>query len=266
MCCGYTARPRPARWPSEPTSTWATSATTSAPSPTWGLIEEAPELAKDRRERWWRLVARSLRWSGEPLSDDPAEEAVAQAVQSLTLDRHSGARAGLVRGRRRGARALAGAAFAIEKWLHLTAEELGELSGEVDDLLARWQRSGGARRRRAPRAGPVLHLRHPRPAVTARPALDPAAALAAPADPVRRPSPFRHPLLRRDPVINPEHEFVAGRMAELQAQARAASRAHRLAAAAPGRPPRGEGRPPGRPPGRSGLLTDRGPAGRLSAA
>jgi hypothetical protein len=32
-------------------------------------------------------------------------------------------------------------------------------------------------------------------------------------------------------VINREHEFVAGRMAELQAQAFAASRAHRLVAA-----------------------------------
>jgi len=32
-------------------------------------------------------------------------------------------------------------------------------------------------------------------------------------------------------VINREHEFVAGRMAELQTQARAASRAHRLVAA-----------------------------------
>src|SRR5689334_24399850 len=30
-----------------------------------GLVEEAPELAKDRRERWWRLVARSLRWRSE---------------------------------------------------------------------------------------------------------------------------------------------------------------------------------------------------------
>src|ERR1044072_2038476 len=29
-----------------------------------GLIEEAPELAKDRRERWWRRIPLSLCWSG----------------------------------------------------------------------------------------------------------------------------------------------------------------------------------------------------------
>jgi hypothetical protein len=39
------------------------------------------------------------------------------------------------------------------------------------------------------------------------------------------------PDLEGNAVINREHEFVAGRMAELQAQARVASRAHRLVAA-----------------------------------
>ena len=103
-----------------------------------GLVEEAPELAKDRRERWWRLVAGSLRWSGEVLSDDPAGEAVAQAVQSLTLDRHSGhvrAWFGAADQERDPWRATA---FASEKWLHLTADELGELSREIGDVLARW--------------------------------------------------------------------------------------------------------------------------------
>jgi DNA-binding transcriptional ArsR family regulator len=103
-----------------------------------GLVEEAPELAKDRRERWWRLVARSLRWSGEALSDDPADEAVAQAVQSLTLERHTGhVRAWFAAGdeERDPWRATA---FTSEKWLHLTADELGELAGEMADVLSRW--------------------------------------------------------------------------------------------------------------------------------
>ncbi|MFD0784891.1 ArsR/SmtB family transcription factor, partial [Micromonospora azadirachtae] len=26
------------------------------------LVAEAPELARDRRERWWRLVSRGVRW------------------------------------------------------------------------------------------------------------------------------------------------------------------------------------------------------------
>jgi DNA-binding transcriptional ArsR family regulator len=104
-----------------------------------GLVEEAPELAKDRRERWWRLVVRSLRWSGEALSDDPAEEAVAQAVQSLTIDRHAGhVRAWFAAGDEE-REPWREAAFSVEKWLHLTAEELAELSDEVGELFARWR-------------------------------------------------------------------------------------------------------------------------------
>ena len=103
-----------------------------------GLVEEAPELAKDRRERWWRLVARSLRWSGEVLSDDPAEEAIAQAVQSLTIDRHSGHVRAWFAAADEEREPWRSTAFAMEKWLHLTPDELGELSREVADLLARW--------------------------------------------------------------------------------------------------------------------------------
>src|SRR5690349_8545955 len=54
-----------------------------------GLVEEAPELAKDRRERWWRLITAQLRWSGQVFPDDVAGEALAHAVESLTVDRHS---------------------------------------------------------------------------------------------------------------------------------------------------------------------------------
>jgi DNA-binding transcriptional ArsR family regulator len=37
-----------------------------------GLIEEAPELARDRRERWWRLVSRGVLWSSGDFRQDPA--------------------------------------------------------------------------------------------------------------------------------------------------------------------------------------------------
>ena len=104
-----------------------------------GLVEEAPELAKDRRERWWRLVASTLRWSGQSLSDDPAEEAIAQAAQSLTLDRHTGhVRAWFAAGDEE-REPWRETAFIFEKWLHLTADELGQLAEEMSDLFARWR-------------------------------------------------------------------------------------------------------------------------------
>ena len=115
-----------------------------------GLVEEAPELAKDRRERWWRLVARSLRWSGEALSGDPADEAIAQAVQSLTLDRHSGHVRAWFAAADEERDPWRSTAFTSEKWLHLTPDELGELSREIGELLARWsgrERSDDCQRR-----------------------------------------------------------------------------------------------------------------------
>jgi DNA-binding transcriptional ArsR family regulator len=44
------------------------------------LVEEAPQLARDRRERWWRLSDTSRRWSSTSFDDDPAAAAVADAA------------------------------------------------------------------------------------------------------------------------------------------------------------------------------------------
>jgi DNA-binding transcriptional ArsR family regulator len=101
------------------------------------LVEEAPELARDARERWWRLTSPALRWSEVDFADDPASAAVAAAAQSINLDRH----AGLVRGWN----AVADerpewreAAFSTDRWLRLTPAELQQLSEEMVALLGRW--------------------------------------------------------------------------------------------------------------------------------
>ena len=52
-----------------------------------GLIVEVPELARDRRERWWGLASRALRWSNSDFAGDPVGEAVASAAASINLER-----------------------------------------------------------------------------------------------------------------------------------------------------------------------------------
>ncbi|MEV4809897.1 ArsR/SmtB family transcription factor [Micromonospora avicenniae] len=102
------------------------------------LVAEAPELARDRRERWWRLVSRGVRWSNADFGKDPAARAVADAAASLNLDRH----VSLVRawhGADEAAQVAWGdGPFSTDRWLHLSPEELAELSRELVDLLARW--------------------------------------------------------------------------------------------------------------------------------
>src|SRR6476620_9868450 len=51
-----------------------------------GLVEEAPELARDRRERWWRLVSAGTRWSRRDLVDQAAVTA-AEEAEALVLRR-----------------------------------------------------------------------------------------------------------------------------------------------------------------------------------
>ena len=52
-----------------------------------GLVEEAPELARDRRERWWRLVSPSTRWSRAEFRHDPAAVSAAIAAETVAMQR-----------------------------------------------------------------------------------------------------------------------------------------------------------------------------------
>ena len=50
-----------------------------------GFIEEAPALARDRRERWWRAIEDSWSWSTLDFEDDPAGRAIADTAYRLMV-------------------------------------------------------------------------------------------------------------------------------------------------------------------------------------
>src|SRR5215208_1632855 len=54
---------------------------------TAGLIEDAPELARDRRERWWRRLPGPVQWSSADAGDDPSSVAVGTAAEAINLER-----------------------------------------------------------------------------------------------------------------------------------------------------------------------------------
>jgi DNA-binding transcriptional ArsR family regulator len=108
------------------------------------LIEEAPELARDRRERWWRLVSRGVRWSSSDFRDDPATAAIADASDSLSLDYHTQrVRSWFASDDDEKAR-WQDSAFSTDKWLHLTPEELNAVGDEITEVLDRWSRRPAA--------------------------------------------------------------------------------------------------------------------------
>ncbi|MGV9767052.1 ArsR/SmtB family transcription factor [Micromonospora tulbaghiae] len=102
------------------------------------LLVEAPELARDRRERWWKPRNRGVRWSESDFGDDPSTRVVVEAAGSLNLERHTE----LVRAWHTASdethAAWNDAPFSTDHWLHLTPDELDALGREVIALLTRW--------------------------------------------------------------------------------------------------------------------------------
>jgi DNA-binding transcriptional ArsR family regulator len=103
------------------------------------LIEAAPDLARDRRERWWKVSSTSRRWSSTAFGQDPAAEAVVAAAESLNLE-HQVEKVRTWFAQRDGVdQEWTDAAFSADTWLRLTPAELSQLSGEMADLLHRWR-------------------------------------------------------------------------------------------------------------------------------
>ncbi|MBG0568513.1 ArsR/SmtB family transcription factor [Actinoplanes aureus] len=103
------------------------------------LIEEAPELARDRRERWWRLVSRGVRWSTQDFRDDPAAAAVAEAAESLNLEHHTQQVRAWFAAPEEEKQRWGDSAFSTDQWLHLTPDELRQVSEEIRAVLDRWR-------------------------------------------------------------------------------------------------------------------------------
>lgn len=104
-----------------------------------GLIAEAPELARDRRERWWRLADKDLSWTRADFDGDPVAEAVADAAGSILLERQ----VELVRGwaARRGGYGSDwqnGCSVATQAWLRLTPDEARELAADLHAVIQKW--------------------------------------------------------------------------------------------------------------------------------
>lgn len=95
------------------------------------LVEEAPELARDRRERWWRRAPAVLAWSPADFPDDP----VAAAAESLVLDRQSDLARQWFARRDTYPEPWRRAAFTSDHWARLSVAELAELEKRVLALL-----------------------------------------------------------------------------------------------------------------------------------
>ncbi|GAB3413986.1 ArsR/SmtB family transcription factor [Flindersiella endophytica] len=105
-----------------------------------GLVEEVPELAKDRRERWWRTSGFS--WSDADFLDDPVDKAVADAAFAVNVNGHL-ERVLQYREEMAGwGKDWADAAYSTGNWLELTPAELRQFTSELEEVFARWAKPG----------------------------------------------------------------------------------------------------------------------------
>ncbi len=102
------------------------------------LVQDAPEMARDRRERWWRVADKRRRWSSTSFEQDPAAAVVADAALSLGLEHHAEKVRAWNARRESDQAGWSDAAFSTDVWLQLTPSELSQLSEELVELLGRW--------------------------------------------------------------------------------------------------------------------------------
>ncbi|HUR05206.1 MAG TPA: helix-turn-helix domain-containing protein [Nonomuraea sp.] len=103
-----------------------------------GLIEEAPELARDRRERWWRRTTEKLCWSSADFAEDAAGEAIARALESLNLERQVGhVRRWADQPQSEQERWQRGP-FSTETWIQATDGELAQFAAEIIAVMDKW--------------------------------------------------------------------------------------------------------------------------------
>jgi DNA-binding transcriptional ArsR family regulator len=102
------------------------------------LIEEAPELARDRRERWWRRTAPTLTWSASDFTGDVVSDAVARAAESINLDRQLAPLSQWAQAADEEKARWPEGPFSIDSWMRVTDAELAEFSAEMLALVRRW--------------------------------------------------------------------------------------------------------------------------------
>lgn len=107
-----------------------------------GVVQPAPDLARDQRESWWRRV-QSISWGGA--TGTPAERTAVEAATDVVTERQWQ----LLNDYRRNADSLpqwAEASFATDGWMTLTPAELHACGEQLREVVNRWRQYSDERR------------------------------------------------------------------------------------------------------------------------
>ena len=105
----------------------------------FGYAEEAPELARDSRERWWRPVVVGVSWSNADFLDDPGARATAAAAWRVNIGRRVERTQAFHDAIDAWGKDWADASLSTDRTIRLSPDELREMAAEVNAVLVRWQ-------------------------------------------------------------------------------------------------------------------------------
>lgn len=103
-----------------------------------GFVEQAPELATDGRERWWRIVPGGIHWSTADFLDDPAGRAVAASAERQLLARQLDKLQQYSAAKSSWGRDWVDAATSTDALFQMTPDELRAFNTEVQEVVSRW--------------------------------------------------------------------------------------------------------------------------------
>ncbi|WP_285598345.1 helix-turn-helix domain-containing protein [Kineosporia sp. NBRC 101731] len=105
----------------------------------FGFVEEAPELARDRRERWWKASHTHTSWSPADDLKDPERLLASGALRRTIAQRYAQTFDQYLTAEPAMDPDWVAAATTGDSFLHLTLEQMRELQDELNDLVARWE-------------------------------------------------------------------------------------------------------------------------------
>jgi DNA-binding transcriptional ArsR family regulator len=104
----------------------------------FGFVEEAPENARDGRERWWRARHQATHYEPSELLADPESAAAGRAMRQSFLHGHLTEQLAYLDGEAALPIEWVKGATAGDTMAYLTAEELRSFSDEINSLAEKW--------------------------------------------------------------------------------------------------------------------------------
>lgn len=105
----------------------------------FGFVVEAPELARDGRERWWRAAHSHTSFDPAELLNDPEQHAAARTLQQVILQSYLGELLDALDAETTIGEEWVAASTHSDSFAHLTAPQLTELTAELSALSRKWE-------------------------------------------------------------------------------------------------------------------------------